>query len=201
MRFYLIVSSFSKNPYPMLFSQETVVVMIDSQAESMTSYICTKVRTEDRKSEYVKEINNLDVDIDKLQDQIKKMKEEQKILKTKCTECDTVLQNIEIEKNNLEKFVEIEMENFKTEGEALTQKIQRLRENYEANLKDRDNLVKMLDIIKLDPGPWSQQGSRERLVEFVMRSINEKEADLECPVCLETAEAPIFMCQEMHLIW
>ena len=188
----------------MLFSQETVVVMIDSQAQSMTSYICTKVRTEDRKSEYIKEINSLDVDIDNLQDKIKTMKEEQKALKTKCTECDTVLQNIEIEKNNLEKSVEIEMENFKTEGEAINLEIQKLRENYDANLKDRDELVKRLDIINLDPGPWSQpggrQGSRDRLVEFVMRSITEKEADLECPVCLEIAEAPIFMCQEMHLI-
>ena len=36
--------------------------------------------------------------------------------------------------------------------------------------------------------------------DFLCKSIKEKEADLECPVCLETAEAPIFTCQEMHLI-
>ena len=184
----------------MLSSQETVVVMIDSQAQSMTSYVCTKVMTEDRKSEYIKEINNLDVDIDNLQDKITKMKEEQKALKTKCSECDNVLLNIEIEKNNLEKSVEIEMENFKTEGQAITRDIEKLRENYQANLVARDNLVKSLDIIHLDPGPGTE-ASRDRLVEFVMRSISEKEAELECPVCLETAEAPIFMCQEMHLIW
>lgn len=183
----------------MLSSQETVVVMIDSQAQSMTSYVCTKVMTEDRKSEYIKEINNLDVDIDNLQDKITKMKEEQKALKTKCSECDNVLLNIEIEKNNLEKSVEIEMENFKTEGQAITRDIEKLRENYQANLVARDNLVKSLDIIHLDPGPGTE-ASRDRLVEFVMRSISEKEAELECPVCLETAEAPIFMCQEMHLI-
>ena len=101
------------------------------------------------------------------------------------------------------------MENFKTESEVITQEILKLRESYETNMKDQDNLVKRLDVINLDPGPWStrpgpggQEGSsRDRLVEFVMRSITEKEADLECPVCLETAEAPIFMCQEMHLIW
>ena len=193
----------------MLFSQETVVVMIDSQAQSMTSYISTRMMTEDRKSEYMQEINNLDANIDSLQDRITKMKEEQKALKTKCAECDQVLQNIEIEKNNLEKSVEIEMENFKTESEVITQEILKLREDYEANMKDQDNLVKRLDVINLDPGPWSarpgpggQEGSsKDRLVEFVMKSITEKEADLECPVCLEIAEAPIFMCPEMHLIW
>ena len=35
-------------------------------------------------------------------------------------------------------------------------------------------------------------------------SINEKiatkEQELECPVCLETASAPIFMCEEQHLV-
>ena len=36
--------------------------------------------------------------------------------------------------------------------------------------------------------------------DFLSKSIKAKEADLECPVCFETAEAPIYMCQEMHLI-
>ena len=39
-----------------------------------------------------------------------------------------------------------------------------------------------------------------RMTDFLSKSIKEKEADLECPVCLETAEVPIFTCQEMHLI-
>ena len=32
------------------------------------------------------------------------------------------------------------------------------------------------------------------------KSINDKEKDLECPVCLEIAQAPIFMCEEQHVI-
>ena len=35
---------------------------------------------------------------------------------------------------------------------------------------------------------------------FIDDSIKEKEEELECPVCLETASAPIFMCQDSHLI-
>ena len=38
------------------------------------------------------------------------------------------------------------------------------------------------------------------MTDFLSKAIKEKEADLKCPVCLETAEAPIFTCQEMHLI-
>ena len=39
-----------------------------------------------------------------------------------------------------------------------------------------------------------------RVTDFLVQSIKEKEADLECPVCFETASVPIFMCSEMHLI-
>ena len=40
----------------------------------------------------------------------------------------------------------------------------------------------------------------EKLIDFMAKSIERKEAELECPVCLEIAEAPIFMCQQQHLI-
>ena len=39
-----------------------------------------------------------------------------------------------------------------------------------------------------------------RMRDFLSKSIKEKKELLMCPVCFETAEAPIFMCQEMHLI-
>ena len=37
-------------------------------------------------------------------------------------------------------------------------------------------------------------GGTNRMRDFLSKSIKEKEADLEGPVCMETAEAPIFMC-------
>jgi len=46
----------------------------------------------------------------------------------------------------------------------------------------------------------STQKQNEQLIRFIDRQIIEKEAELECPVCLETAAAPIFMCSEQHLI-
>ena len=40
----------------------------------------------------------------------------------------------------------------------------------------------------------------EKLIDFMAKSIERKEAELECPVCLEIAEATMFMCQQQHLI-
>ena len=38
------------------------------------------------------------------------------------------------------------------------------------------------------------------LLEFIDNQIIEKEKELECPVCLDVACSPIFMCSEQHLI-
>ena len=43
--------------------------------------------------------------------------------------------------------------------------------------------------------------NKMKFVDFLIKSIKEKEANLECPVCLVTAEAPIYMCPESHMIW
>ena len=48
---------------------------------------------------------------------------------------------------------------------------------------------------------------KQRLISFLTKSIEEKEeaikekeSDLECPVCLETAGGEIFCCIQQHLV-
>jgi chromosome segregation ATPase len=45
-----------------------------------------------------------------------------------------------------------------------------------------------------------KNANNSQLLEFVSKSIEEKEKELECPVCFETAEPPIYMCVECHLV-
>ena len=61
--------------------------------------------------------------------------------------------------------------------------------NIEDSLKD---LFKKLEL--------KPRCENENLISFLVKSIEEKEAELTCPVCLDTAVAPIFMCLQMHLI-
>ena len=49
--------------------------------------------------------------------------------------------------------------------------------------------------------------SNNRILEILSKTIQEKERfiqeterDLECPVCLDTAQVPIYMCEEQHVI-
>ena len=41
---------------------------------------------------------------------------------------------------------------------------------------------------------------KQRHVDFLLNSIQEKKSDLECPICLETAGGQIFCCIEQHLV-
>ena len=41
---------------------------------------------------------------------------------------------------------------------------------------------------------------KQKYDDFFQKSIQEKESELECPVCLETAGGEIFSCVEQHLV-
>merc|ERR1719427_319362 len=68
-------------------------------------------------------------------------------------------------------------------------------QNLENRLQETKNLIQNLpDDDKLIYEP------NKELLEFIDNQIIEKEKELECPVCLEVAFSPIFMCSEQHLI-
>ena len=57
-----------------------------------------------------------------------------------------------------------------------------------------------LDIKRLEDQLTKLKAENNNLSSFLVKTIEQKKAELACPVCLETAEAPIFTCQQMHLI-
>ena len=61
-----------------------------------------------------------------------------------------------------------------------------------STLSGADSLPAMEINVAVDP--------QSRMIQFLMQSIREKEKDLECPVCLEEARAPIYSCLESPII-
>ena len=53
---------------------------------------------------------------------------------------------------------------------------------------------KVLKEVKIAKNPYQQ------LFDSIDKKIGVKERELECPVCLDIASVPIFMCDESHLI-
>ena len=71
------------------------------------------------------------------------------------------------------------------------------RENdLKADIKDIEEQITALDV----SGTKKPTKQDSKLLDFLTSSILEKENDLECPVCLETATIPIYSCPESHLI-
>ena len=185
--------------------KEAVTDMIDNQAKAMTNYIGVISKTEDEKCETVKEMTKLDQEIQDLEGKIKKIREEQKVLSSKCDQCDAQIDKMERKRKKLEKYMETEMNKVRLEGETITKEIQELNDSLQTNIKATEDLVQ-LDVTNnkaetsLSGASGDQSENTARRVDFLKNSIQEKESELECPVCFEVASAPIFMCSDLHLI-
>ena len=184
--------------------KDKITEVIDNQAKAMTNYISVISKTEDEKAENIKEMKQLDFEIKELEERIEKIKVKQSDLNSKCQLCDAQIDKMEKKRKKLEKYMESEMGKVRQEGEQISEEIDKLNLSLAANIKATEDLAK-LDVSAKEtkettaPPPVVSDATN-RMVEFLAKSIKEKESDLECPVCMETAEVPIFMCQEMHLI-
>jgi len=148
-----------------------------SWPRSIMHYECTTVIAATNKP-VVEGINKPVVDssrgdIGEIQDKLKIRKEEQ------------------LENGKKIKLLEVKQKELEKEKNSLL-----------AKMKEANDEIKTLEVtrdlfIKLDLEP---SAGNNKMIAFLTKSIEEKEAALECPVCLETAKAPIFMCQQQHLI-
>ena len=75
-----------------------------------------------------------------------------------------------------------------------TDEIKSLEDSLNEYSKLTKNLVTKL-VTELES--WA---ANKNLIKFLAKSIEEKEEELTCPVCLMLASAPIFSCQQMHLV-
>ena len=93
--------------------------------------------------------------------------------------------------------------------DEINKKRKRLEECISKTVKDSDGVIAKLEVevetlqAKLnslsDPSPVPQRQNQQYL-DSINLKISAKEEELECPVCLETSSAPIYMCLEQHLI-
>jgi hypothetical protein len=85
------------------------------------------------------------------------------------------------------------MDNMKKEGENIQERIEKLGKELTENYRKAEELAN-LETCKAVSETKPKENNL-RVSEFLTRTIEEKKA-----VCFETAQIPIFMCSEMHLI-
>ena len=164
----------------------------------MTSFISVILKTEDEKAEKIKDITKHDLEIDQLEEKIKKIKSYKSDLNEQCSQCNTQLDKMERKRKKLEKYFETELGKVRIEGTQISEDIDKLNVDLAANLQATKDLAKQEVVTEPEPctaPPAESNRTNNRLKEFMAQTIKEKENDLECPICLEIAEPPIYMCQ------
>ena len=130
------------------------------------------------------ELSDLEIKMTKLEMKKTKLLEESK-------DDDKLIKKYENKKQNLENNFEKELKICKEKGNTIKDEIQDL----EAKLQETEKLIKALpNEFKLFDEP------NNKLLEFIDDQIIAKRNELKCPVCLEVASTPIFMCSDQHLI-
>jgi len=149
------------------------------------------VKSQDERNMKFNEVDKLDDELSELETKLAKLKLKRTKLILESKKDDKKIRKFEEEKHKLEKDIGKELEISKEKGSIIKDEIQDLKtrlqetKKFIKNLPDNDKLI-------YEPN--------KELLEFIDNEIIEKEKELECPVCLEVACSPIFMCSEQHLI-
>ena len=149
-------------------------------------------------------------ELDLLNQELKTISDTHKRGKKRLRDQETELEKIKKQQDTLSerrKVIEKDMHGVLTTNKSLIHKIddkegkhRKLNEELKELEDDLQEYAKTTKNIleKIEPEPKMKK-EQESFIEFMAKSIKEKEEALTCPVCLETASAPIFMCQKVIL--
>jgi len=171
--------------------------MIEIKSKEMKELIVRISTIEDQNIGKDKRMTSIDLEIEDLERGISKLKTEKQLMEKEKDMANSTKQKLSTKKGNLETYIEEEMKNTKERENSIKKKIKTIEEEISVldniNAKeDKDKTKEIEQIVVNDPN--------QILLDFLDNSIIDKEKDLECPVCLETASSPIYSCQENHLI-
>ena len=202
--------------------------IIESKGKEMSKLITGFKEAEDNKAAKMKEVADIDARVGELQDQqfrilaeceasdevmdhkAAKMKEVTDIdarlremqtiradLLTECEAKDQVMNKLLKKRKKLEKFITSQINKERSETSRLEKEFSDLKLK---NLKQSEEKIYILDEDKLLAKVKTMKTPNLELLEYIDHQIEVKERELECPICLEMASVPIFMCDELHLI-
>ena len=131
--------------------------------------------------------SRIDGELEDLHARLAHLVEEKQKMVTETLKNNKHIEKLHKKKMKLEKTIDVEMELYLENKKAK----QVALEEMELKLATMEEEEEMLE---------EASSGNSRMVDFLQQAIKDKEKDLECPVCLETATSPIFSCPESHVI-
>ena len=167
-------------------SRDFLEQIVELRGKEMAKLITDIEAVEDEKDEKLKEKSVVELQISDLQTEheslVQEIKEKDetmiKLIREK-RDLETRIENSILETKKEIALLEEDMKSLKTDLPPQSPHEARSEEGSTAKRVSQPNL---------------------QLLEFINGKILAKEQELECPVCLEVAEPPIFTCNDLHLI-
>merc|ERR1712150_305119 len=107
------------------------------------------------------------------------------------------IQKFESKRSKLESYIDKELKVKKSKEIEIKETIKSLEKKLSETKNDENDDVSAVEV---DHPSEVSEPKKLNILDFIDSQIAEKEQELECPMCLEVAEAPILMCPEQHLI-
>jgi len=165
------------------------ISLVEWTGKKMRMLISAVDRNEDKKHSMQKEVTNLEVQMSDLRDQLLRVEaKREQILRDIEIEEDLLNANLHMKKE-LEDFVAHEVDENRKAKLILEQDIESLKVKIEKGTKCKE------DVSANEIKPEIQ-----KFLDNINNKIEAKERDLECPICMEVCSAPIFCCDEQHII-
>ena len=157
----------------------------DIKGKKMADLINSIDAVEDQKAKDLKQISVVEMKISDLQADLERLVKEVK-------ESDDQIINLARDKKDFEMEIDNNIQVAKKEMELIEEEINALKVGFSPDSSRGSKRDKSETKISTNPNM--------QLLEYIENKIEAKEKELECPVCLEVALAPIFMCSDLHLI-
>jgi len=171
--------------------EQNVKDIIETMSHEIKNLISMTEKFQDEKNLKLHKVDKLDKELLELESKMIELKQKKKDLLEASKSDDKKIHECEEKRNKLEGDFEEQLKVNKGKGTAIKNEILSL----EINLQEAEKPVKNL---QTDHEPSFEPANE--FLKFIDHTISEKEKELECPVCLEVACSPIFMCSEQHLI-
>ena len=167
------------------------ISLVEWTGKKMSSLISAVDRNEDKKHSMQKEVTNLEVQMSGLREQLEKMEAKRgQLLHDIETENDLLNANLHRKKEHEDYVTQKIGENRKARL-TLEQDIDSFKMKIEKGTKSKEAVKHSMNEIRPDV---------QKFLDNINNKIEAKERDLECPICMEVCTAPIFCCDEQHII-
>jgi len=175
--------------------KEHVESIIGSKSTEMKNLILTVESYKKENKIKMQEINQADQELVDLEGRLAEVRKIKIDLKKGWQQNDRRILELNADIHKLEEFMDKELEKAQVEGSSIESRIQVLKKKLSEIDKVGNAPSKEITVPKPQP-----EETTKSWIDFIDKEIEEKERDLECPVCLEIAACPIYMCSESHLI-